>query len=132
MVLYTVCRKRVSAVRESVVESHLKRLEDCGFRVLKLRTPGTNGVPDRMILAPKWSPGPPSFVELKAPGKFERLLQAGVRDDWRARGVDVRPMCDTPERVRALCLRLIWEAEQRAPKAELPWPRLTYEPEYGQ
>lgn len=87
---------------EKTVELRLKRLEGMGFKVLKLRTPGVSGVPDRMILRPKYAPGPPMFVELKAPRKHERALQAAVRGDWRLRGVDVLDMCDTVEKVDAL------------------------------
>lgn len=115
---------------EARVEAEFKVLEKCGFEVLKLRTPGYNGVLDRMILMPRWSPAPPVFVECKRPGKSERLLQAAVRDDWRARGCDVRDMCDTVEKVRALCRRLLWEAEQRAPHANVPWYRMREEPSW--
>jgi hypothetical protein len=77
---------------EIQVESRLKRLEDYGFKVLKLRTPGNSGVMDRLILRPKYCPGPPSFVEIKKPGKTERALQISVRDDWRGRGCIVHEM----------------------------------------
>lgn len=105
---------------EAVVEARLKRLEDRGWKVLKLRTPGYNGPMDRLLLRPTYAPGPPVFVEIKRPGKEERPLQAGVRDNWRARGVDVRDMCDTIEKVDALIGRLlnetytkdIWYAKQ--------------------
>lgn len=87
-------------MKEAPVEQRLKtKLEAHGFKVLKLTTPGTNGVPDRMILRPTWSPGPPWFVECKRPGKTERRLQELVRDKWRARGVNVLDVCDTYERV---------------------------------
>lgn len=97
---------------ERVVEGKLKRLEDFGFKSLKLRTPGYNGTKDRLLLWPTWSPGRrgPVMVECKAPGKHERALQEAVRDDWRKRGCDVRDMVDTPEKVDALCDTLIVEA----------------------
>jgi hypothetical protein len=100
---------------EAVVEGKLKRLEGYGFKVLKLRTPGYNGTKDRLILWPTWSPGPkgPVMVECKAPGKHERALQEAVRNDWRARGCDVRDMVDTPEKVEVLCDKLLLEAVQR-------------------
>ena len=87
---------------EAQVERRLKILEASGLKVLKLRTPGYSGVPDRLILRPRYCPGPPWFVEIKRPGRTERLLQAGVRDDWRARGVLVLPMCDTIGKVDQL------------------------------
>lgn len=98
---------------EKTVEDKLKVLEDYGFEVLKLRTPGVNGVMDRMILAPTWSPAPPVLVEAKRPGKSERPLQEAKRDNWRKRGVDVRDMVDTPEAVQRLCDMLLWEAYRR-------------------
>jgi hypothetical protein len=97
------------AVLEAVVEKRLKRLEARGFSVYKLRTPGRNGVMDRMILWPKYSPKPPVFVELKAPGKEPRLLQYAVAADWTARGCDVREYCDTIEKVDALIALLLGE-----------------------
>lgn len=109
---------------EAEVEHKLKRLKQKGFKVLKLVTPGTAGTKDRIILAPLWSPAPPAFVEVKRPGFSERALQEGVRDDWRARGCDVRDCVSTPGEVAALCTQLLWEAEQRAPNVTLPWKRL--------
>lgn len=98
---------------EAQVERALKVLEGYGFEALKLKTPGYNGTKDRLLLWPKWSPAPPVFVEIKQPGKFERALQEAVRDDWRARGCDVRDMCDTLEKVHALCGTLVIEACHR-------------------
>lgn len=98
---------------ERVVEKRLKALEGYGFDVLKLVCPGFAGVPDRMIVAPKWSPAPPAFVECKAPGKRERALQEAVRDDWRKQGMDVRDMVDTPSAADALCNRLLVQAVER-------------------
>lgn len=94
---------------EKEVEKRLSVLKSTGFEVLKLKTPGHNGVPDRLILRPRYCPGPPSFVEIKRPGKSERALQAAVRDDWRTRGVIVHPMCDTIEKVDQLVADLMRE-----------------------
>lgn len=94
---------------ESVVEARLKRLEQRGFKVLKLRTPGYNGTPDRLILWPKYAPRPPVIVEIKAPGKKPRSLQLYVAQDWKDRGCDVRDPCDTIEKVDALIAALIEE-----------------------
>lgn len=99
---------------EVMVEKRLKtRLEKFGFKVLKLTTPGSAGTPDRLILMPAWSPGPPAAVELKRPFKHERPLQKQVRDDWRRRGVDVRDMCDDYDKVDALTDQLFKEAMDR-------------------
>jgi hypothetical protein len=102
----------VGAVKEAVVEGRLKRLERCGFRVLKLRTPGYNGAMDRLILWPTYAPRPPSFVELKRPGEAPRPLQIAGANEWRSRGCDVRPYCDTVEAVDALCTTLIIELDR--------------------
>lgn len=97
-------------MKEAPVEQRLKeRLEAHGFKVLKLTTPGTNGVPDRMILRPTWSPGPPWFVECKAPGQTERRLQELLRDDWRKRGVNVLDVCDSYDRADAIAA-ILYEA----------------------
>lgn len=95
---------------EKPVEERLKKLHDHGFRVLKLRTPGTNGIMDRMIFWPKYAPHPPTFVEIKRPGKEPRPLQYAMADDMRARGCDVREYCDTYEKVDALVAQLLKEA----------------------
>lgn len=90
-------------MKETPVEQRLvKGLTAQGFKVLKLTTPGTMGTMDRLILRPKWSPGPPWVIEVKRPKKHERRLQELVRDDWRARGVLVLDMVDTYEKVDAL------------------------------
>lgn len=110
---------------EAKVEARLKRIEGYGFEVFKLRTPGKSGAMDRLIQQPKWSPAPPVVVEIKKPGHVERPLQEARRDDWRARGTDVRDMCDTYEKIDALCDDLLLEAIQRwhialKPLSELP------------
>lgn len=94
-------------MKEALVEERLRvGLTRLGFKVLKLTTPGTAGAPDRLILRPIWSPGPPWVIELKAPKKHERRLQELVREDWRKRGVLVLDMVDTYEKVDALMKRL--------------------------
>jgi hypothetical protein len=95
-------------ILESEVERHLKqRLDAYGFKVLKLTTPGTQGVPDRMILRPRYSPGPPMFVELKRPGKKLRELQKRVGEDWLCRGCMVLVPCTSIGEVDQLCTMLI-------------------------
>jgi len=102
-------------MREKPVEERLKdRLEKYGFKVIKLTCPGYAGVPDRMILRPKWAPGTPYFVECKRPGKTERRLQELVRDEWRARGCTVLDVCDSYERVEAIVYQLNTEAKDNA------------------
>jgi hypothetical protein len=95
-------------VKEALIEKRLTDgLTGRGFKVLKLTTPGTNGTPDRLILRPKWSPGPPWMIELKAPKKHERRLQELVRIEWRERGALVLDMVDTYEKVDALIDQLV-------------------------
>lgn len=63
-------------MRESEVENYLKRnIERTGGMCLKFESPGFSGVPDRLCLMPN---GKHFFVELKAPGKKVRPLQAKV------------------------------------------------------
>jgi hypothetical protein len=103
-------------VKEAPVEQRLRtKLEAKGFKVLKLTTPGHNGTPDRLILRPTWSPGPPWVIEIKAPKKHERRLQELVRLDWRKRGVLVLDMVDTYEKVDALILHLLRVCCDEAP-----------------
>jgi hypothetical protein len=95
---------------ETDIEKRLKhRLEDYGFKVLKLTTPGRIGVMDRIILRPKYSPGPPMFVELKQAKKRLRPLQEAIADDWAARGCIILPPCIGMEAVEKLADRLIRE-----------------------
>ncbi len=90
-------------MKESVIEKRLVMgLTAHGFKVLKLTCPGTNGVPDRMILRPVWSPGAPMYIELKAPKQHERRLQEIIRDEWRSRGLKVLDAINTTEQVDIL------------------------------
>lgn len=94
-------------MKEAAVEKRLRdRLTAHGFKVLKLTTPGTQFTPDRLILRPVWSPGPPWVIEIKRPGKVERRGQELVRIDWRERGVLVLDMVDTYEKVDILVSEL--------------------------
>lgn len=95
-------------MKEASIEKRLTDgLTSKGFKVLKLTTPGTNGTPDRLILRPTWSPGPPWMIELKAPKKHEARLQEIIREEWRLRGVLVLDMVNTYEQVDSLIFRLV-------------------------
>lgn len=60
-------------IRESVIESYLRdRVRAVGGQALKWVSPGSNGVPDRIVLLPG---NRTIFVELKAPGKKPTPLQ---------------------------------------------------------
>lgn len=103
-------------MREINVEQRLRiGLETRGFKVYKLVTPGHNGSPDRMILRPYWSPGPPWYIEIKAPGQKARRLQELVHGDWRARGLQVLHTVSTYSEVDALIAALVRECEATRP-----------------
>lgn len=73
-------------MRESRVEHELKKkVERLGGLYLKFSSPGTNGVPDRIVLLK----GQMYFVELKAPGKKPRKLQSFIHDEIRSQGFEV-------------------------------------------
>lgn len=60
-------------MREKAIEQKLTRtIKKHGGLCLKFTSPGTDGVPDRIILLPN---GKLAFAELKAPGKQMRPLQ---------------------------------------------------------
>ena len=60
-------------MRESFIEEKLTRaVKQNGGVCWKFTSPGTAGVPDRIILMPK---GRIAFVEVKAPGEKPRPLQ---------------------------------------------------------
>lgn len=60
-------------MREKTLEQKLVRaIKEEGGVCPKLVSPGTNGMPDRMVLLPGGRIG---FIELKAPGKKPRPLQ---------------------------------------------------------
>ena len=60
-------------MREKTIENKLKTAVKAeGGLCLKFTSPGTDGVPDRIILLPN---GKLAFAELKAPGKQMRPLQ---------------------------------------------------------
>lgn len=60
-------------MRESFIEEKLtKAVKQNGGICWKFTSPGTAGVPDRIILMPK---GRIAFVEVKAPGEKPRPLQ---------------------------------------------------------
>lgn len=63
-------------MKEYAVEKHLvQKAQECGGACLKFTSPGTAGVPDRIVILPGGKIG---FAELKAPGKKPRRLQRNV------------------------------------------------------
>ncbi len=61
-------------------------MEAAGGLCLKFVSPGTAGVPDRIVLLPEGRLG---FVEVKAPGKVQRPLQAARHAQLRKLGFKV-------------------------------------------
>ena len=60
-------------MEEQKIEKRLKKeIELIGGKALKFISPGTSGVPDRIVLLPG---GKVIFVELKAPNKEMRAMQ---------------------------------------------------------
>ena len=64
---------KVVFMRENEIEAKLvKAVKDVGGVCWKFTSPGTAGVPDRIVLMPQ---GRIAFVEVKAPGEKPRPLQ---------------------------------------------------------
>ncbi len=60
-------------MREKAIEKKLvMATRQRGGMAVKVTSPGTNGMPDRLVLLPGGRMG---FVEMKAPGKKPRLVQ---------------------------------------------------------
>ena len=63
-------------MRESTVEQYLKtQTEARKGEVRKVVWQGRRGAPDRLVMLPVTTGFPPTFVELKAPGKSPRIAQ---------------------------------------------------------
>lgn len=74
-------------MRESFIEEKLtKAVKQNGGICWKFTSPGTAGVPDRIILMPK---GRIAFVEVKAPGEKPRPLQLSRHQLLRRLGFKV-------------------------------------------
>lgn len=81
---------------ESNVENYFKKkAKENGWMCLKFASPGTNGVPDRIIL----KDGSVKFVELKAPNEVPRPLQIATFKQMEKHGckvfvIDTKPKVD--------------------------------------
>lgn len=87
---------------EKVIERKLRdgvKKLGSGAQCLKFESPGTSGVPDRMILLPG---GRIVFVELKQVGKRERMRQTYVQNQMRRLGFTVFSTVSTPEQVQMI------------------------------
>lgn len=89
-------------MKEKTIEQYLTRkVKKLGGLCWKFVSPGTNGVPDRVILYH----GHAIFVELKRPGAKPRALQVQRHKEMRAQGIPVLTI-DTKEKVDDFICRL--------------------------
>lgn len=83
-------------MREKQIEKKLvKAVKEEGGMCPKLVSPGTDGMPDRLIMLPNARIG---FVEVKAPGVKPRLLQERRHKQLRDLGFHVSVL-DDPEQI---------------------------------
>lgn len=83
-------------MREKQIEQRLvKAVKARGGLCPKLVSPGTDGMPDRMVLLPDSHMG---FVEVKAPGEKPRPLQQRRHEQLRELGYKVSVL-DNPEQI---------------------------------
>ena len=83
-------------MREKQIEQRLvKAVKVLNGMCPKLVSPGTDGMPDRMVLLPN---GKLSFVEVKAPGQKPRPLQVRRHEELRQLGFRVSVL-DDPEQI---------------------------------
>ena len=59
-------------LEKEIEQSLVRSIKNIGGLCLKFICPGTDGMPDRLVLLPE---GKCAFVELKAPGKKPKALQ---------------------------------------------------------
>lgn len=77
-------RWQMSSLREKTIEQALvKETRSRGGMCPKFTSPGMDGMPDRLVLFPHGHIG---FVEIKAPGKKPRPLQAKRHEQLRRLG----------------------------------------------
>ncbi|HRR77728.1 MAG TPA: VRR-NUC domain-containing protein [Ruminococcus sp.] len=83
-------------MREKEIEKKLRdTVRKKGGLCWKFTSPGTAGVPDRIVLMPK---GRLAFVEVKAPGEKPRPLQRKRIKQLRALGFPVYVL-DSPDQI---------------------------------
>lgn len=83
----TQLKNEVDFMREKLIEQKLvKAVKAMGGISPKFVSPGLSGMPDRIVLMPDGKVG---FVEVKAPGKKPRALQAVRHEKLRSLGFKV-------------------------------------------
>ena len=86
-------------MREKQIEQRLvKAVKAQNGMCPKLVSPGTDGMPDRMVLLPD---GKLSFVEVKTPGEKPRPLQIRRHEQLRQLGFRVAVL-DDPEQIPSI------------------------------
>lgn len=86
----------MGSLREREIEKKLvKAVKSEGGMCPKLVSPGTDGMPDRLVMLPKGRIG---FVEVKAPGKGPRPLQVKRHKQLRDLGFHVF-ILDSPAQI---------------------------------
>lgn len=87
-------------MRENFIEKKFaEAVKKTGSLSLKFTSPGTAGVPDRIVLIPG---GRILFVELKKPGEKLRPLQEKRKKDFENLGFKVE-VVDTIQRIEEVC-----------------------------
>jgi len=82
-------------MREKQIEQKLvAAVRSAGGLALKFLSPGFDGVPDRLVLLPE---SKIAFIELKAPGKTMRPLQARRKRQLEKLGLKVYTMDSTEQ-----------------------------------
>ena len=88
---------------EAAVENHLiSQCKKLKFMCLKFTSPGTTGVPDRVVIAN----GHTVFIEIKRPGGKLRRLQEVMVAEMRSHGAVVH-VADTKDLVDDVLAQLI-------------------------
>ena len=87
-------------MKEKEIEKRLTSgVKNLGGKAYKWVSPGNNGVPDRIVLAPG---GRVAFVETKAPGKTDRASQRYVQDQLAGLGFPVFRSVDSYDKVESV------------------------------
>lgn len=95
-------------IEKDVEEYFVKEVKKVGALVFKFTSPGTSGVPDRIVCYF----GKAYFVEVKKPGDKPRPLQKIVMNRLLKQKMDVS-VIDTKLKVDQFCERIKFEKEQK-------------------
>lgn len=85
-------------LERAIEQTLVREVKKAGGIAPKFTSPGTAGMPDRLIILPG---GHICFVELKAPGKKPRPLQVRQMDRLNQLGCMVRTL-DNPNHIKSL------------------------------